>query len=447
VEKHPGFAWLEAVPDVVLIVDGGGRIVHANERCAALLGWSPAEIEGLPVERLVPARLATAHAAHRASYAAAPVVRPMGEDRDLCALNRAGEEIAVDVALSPIAVAGADYVVVSIRDARAKRARLEEIGLQAIALDAAASGIVITDPEGVILWTNRAVSRLTGYAPEELLGRRPSLFKSGQHGESFYEELWGTITDGRTWQGAIVNRRKDGTLYHEEQTIAPVRDAWGQIRHFIAVKQDVTERIRSDREVREAHAELARRVAEVEQLHAQLREQAIRDELSGLFNRRYFDETLAREVARATRDRIPLTVVMLDLDHFKRINDREGHAAGDRLLADLGRILLAEVRSGDAACRWGGDEFSVVLLGADLEAADHRAESWRRSFSRVAGRAAGGERCTLSAGVAQLQPEESCRSLLARADAALYQAKEQGRDRVVASRPAPEGAEPLGRPT
>jgi len=217
-----------------------------------------------------------------------------------------------------------------------------------------------------------------------------------------------------------------------------VRGATGEIAYFIAVKQDATERIRAEQELREAHAELARRVVEIEGLQAQLREQAIRDELTGLFNRRYFDETLEREVARARRERIPLTLAMIDLDRFKQVNDTHGHAVGDRLLAELGRILLVEKRSGDFSCRYGGEEFAVVLIDTDAAGGVTRAEGWRRSFAgfRVAvdGESVG---TTLSAGIAELQPGESAESFLARADAALYAAKEQGRDRISTAAAAP----------
>ena len=122
---------------------------------------------------------------------------------------------------------------------------------------------------------------------------------------------------------------------------------------------------------------------------------------------------------------------MLDLDHFKQVNDTHGHAVGDRLLAELGRILLEQMRSGDVACRYGGEEFAVVLLDADLEGGIARAEDWRSAFAafRVPGDA-GPVGTTLSAGIAELRPDESAEGLLARADAALYDAKARGRDRV-----------------
>ncbi len=139
----------------------------------------------------------------------------------------------------------------------AERKQVEErLGLQGAALEAAANAIVMTDREGQIVWVNPAFTRLTGYTAEEAFGHNPRLLKSGNHDLSFYENLWNTILSGEVWHGEIINRRKDGTLYHEEQTITPVRDERGDITHFIAIKQDITERKQKESELRRTHRAL-----------------------------------------------------------------------------------------------------------------------------------------------------------------------------------------------
>jgi len=188
----------------------------------------------------------------------------------------------------------------------------------------------------------------------------------------------------------------------------------------------------AERALRETRDELERRVAEVESLHEQLRQQAIHDPLTGSFNRRYLDETLPRELARARRERTPLTVVAIDVDDFKVANDRFGHPVGDRLLTELAEVLRTGTRESDIACRFGGDEFLVVLTGATAAEARRLAESWRLAFANVAVRSGGEEvRATLSAGVAEARPGESPEVLYARADAALYAAKQRGRNLTV----------------
>ncbi len=164
-----------------------------------------------------------------------------------------------------------------------------------------------------------------------------------------------------------------------------------------------------------------------------LRQQSIRDPLTGLFNRRYLEETLAVEIERAKRSNGPFSVMMLDLDHFKRFNDTHGHEAGDAILETLGRFLQRLVRGGDIACRYGGEEFTLILPGASLEIAHKRAEQLCEGVRTLTvdykGQALGS--LTLSIGVAIFPTHgESAGMMLQAADTALYHAKHEGRDRV-----------------
>jgi len=422
---------LELLPDVILLVDGEGLIHYVNNVCEALLGWKPEELRGQPVERLVPGRF-TGHAQLRRGYAEAPSRRAMKPGLELYALHRCGEEVPVDILLNPVQHDGRPHVLVSIRDSRQQREVIRQLHILSVAVQSAATGVVITNTEGRIVSVNPAVTRLTGYSEAELVGNTPRLLKSGHHDEAYYRALWQTVNSGAVWRGQIINRRKDGSEYHEEQTIAPVMDRQGQVIHFIAIKQDVTERVLAEQALREARDELALRVAEVEALHALLREQAIRDVLTGLHNRRYLDETLPRELSRAVRDGQPITLVMLDIDHFKQINDSHGHAHGDRVLSDMGQLLRGHSRQSDIACRYGGEEFVMVLVNATAEEARQRAEDWRHRLSQAVFEA--GEQqfsVTVSAGIAQWLPGEQAAELFARADTALYRAKHAGRNCVI----------------
>lgn len=173
-------------------------------------------------------------------------------------------------------------------------------------------------------------------------------------------------------------------------------------------------------------------------LRETLRNQSIRDALTGLFNRRYLEETLARELHQAERSERPLTVIMLDVDHFKRFNDTYGHGAGDELLRKLGVLLQTQVRRGDIACRYGGEEFALIMPGADLDIALRRAEHIRQQVHSLQLVIDGDEvgPISISSGVAALGPKrQTPTALLAAADAALYEAKRAGRNRVVAAPP------------
>ncbi len=185
-------------------------------------------------------------------------------------------------------------------------------------------------------------------------------------------------------------------------------------------------------------------------LRERLRSQALQDPLTGLFNRRYLEDRLDREVRRARRRGLPLSLVMLDLDHFKRINDTQGHEAGDRVLQAVAEALETTLRAEDVAARYGGEEFTVLLPATALEEACWVAEKLRGAVGRLRVRYAGLvlPGVTVSAGVAAL-PEEGegdAGELLRLADAALYDAKEEGRDRLVAARVDPQAAVAGDRP-
>jgi diguanylate cyclase (GGDEF)-like protein len=212
-------------------------------------------------------------------------------------------------------------------------------------------------------------------------------------------------------------------------------------RHIVKLNQvasrfrsgdfDVRAEIKSGDEIGQLATTFNEMAGTVRSFTAELREQATRDHLTGLFNRHYLFSSLPRELVLADQRSLPVSLVMIDIDNFKQTNDQHGHAAGDDLLAALGRLLTRSTRLNDIACRFGGDELVVVLIGVRLEHAAARAEGWRQEFSRLAHAAEQGPiRSTLSVGVVERKPGEDVADCIARADQALYQAKRQGRNQV-----------------
>lgn len=318
------------------------------------------------------------------------------------------------------------------RDISARKEADEKLRIfqQAVAQNPAA--IVITDAEGYIEYVNPRFTQLTGYAPEEARGRNPRFLQSGSTQRDAYALLWNTIKMGETWDGEIQNRKKNGELYWAYEMIAPVVGENGLITHFVAMQQDVTATRRHQEELYEVNARLQAKLVEVEILHGQLREEAIRDSLTRLYNRRYMEETLDREISRVKRDHHPISVVMMDVDLFKSINDTFGHQAGDSVLQTLGTLLLENTRVSDIACRYGGDEMLVVMPGATQEIAVARAEEWRATFSLMEFIFGDVQfHTTLSLGIATF-PDNARNpiELLNASDKALYWAK-QTRNQVV----------------
>lgn len=298
----------------------------------------------------------------------------------------------------------------------------DRIELQTAALEAAANAVLITDREGRIEWVNPAFTALTGWPRGEVIGETPRILKSDIQAPYYYEKLWETIVSGNVWRGELHNRRKDGTVYVEEQTITPVRSADGEIRHFISIKQDVTARRQNEEKIRHL---------------------ALHDPLTDLSNRHAFEESLARTVSRARRG-APSSLLFLDLDNFKIVNDALGHPAGDRVLVELARLIVALVRPGDEVARFGGDEFAVLLEGVELEGARLTAERLRRSVDEH--RFYVGDRAFdlgVSVGVVPVDGSTDASSLMALADTALYTAKERGRNRVMVIGSTAGGVSPL----
>ncbi len=300
----------------------------------------------------------------------------------------------------------ADQIAISTLEA----SQAETISLQTTALESAANAVVITDREGRVEWINRAFTELTGYAAGEVLGQNLRFLNSGQHDRRYFEALWEMILAGEVWRGEIYNRKKDGTLYAEEQTITPVRGATGEISHFVAIKQDVTARKKSEERI--------------EYL-------ALHDPLTNLQNRRALASSIDRMISRARRGS-PATLLLLDLDNFKVVNDTVGHGSGDQLLVELASLLARDLRSGDEIARLGGDEFVILLEGIPVEVGRLTAERLRRTVDEhrfeVAGRVF---ELGISVGVVPIDGLSDAASILSMADSALYTAKERGRNRVI----------------
>jgi diguanylate cyclase (GGDEF)-like protein len=225
---------------------------------------------------------------------------------------------------------------------------------------------------------------------------------------------------------------KDGKEFWGDLSVSVLHGDDGAPAFVVGVLLDVSDWKRMTQQLHASNEQLAMQLFENRKLQERLSDLAVRDPLTGLFNRRFMEETLERELAQATREGTPLSLVIMDIDHFKQLNDTYGHPAGDYALKALTRLLRVRMRRGDVACRYGGEEFVAILPGATIATAVARADSWRRAFQDLhlefEGRMI---RSTLSAGIAEFPRHgRSGQELLFQADSALYQAKRSGRNRV-----------------
>ncbi|NML16604.1 diguanylate cyclase [Azohydromonas caseinilytica] len=327
------------------------------------------------------------------------------------------------ILVRPLYCAGERCALVLQLDVTDQRRNAEELRLASRVFAINAEAIVITDAANRIVSVNPAFTRITGYTAEEVLGHTPSLLGSGEHDAAFFQALWHELLTAGTWAGEIVNRRKDGEAYTAWQVITVDRDAEGRPRHYVGVFQDISARKRQERE---------------------LQRLATTDALTGVLNRRAFLDELGQELARFRRHGRAGALLMLDLDHFKQVNDRHGHAVGDAVLVRLCMVLRERLRRTDHVGRLGGEEFAVLLPETGVEEAWALAQALRQAVAaqRVpTADAAVAVGVTVSIGLAPFRPGETDPApLLVRADEALYQAKAQGRDRVVRVAEAAAGA-------
>jgi diguanylate cyclase (GGDEF)-like protein/PAS domain S-box-containing protein len=279
----------------------------------------------------------------------------------------------------------------------------------AAVFDATQEGVLVTDATQRIVPINPAFSRITGYSEAEILGQLPSLLKSGRHDSAFYAALWQTLHSQGAWSGEVWNRRKDGEIYPQWQCIRVIHDEQGAISHYVAVFSDITVLKRSQHE---------------------LDYLAHHDPLSGLPNRLLFTERVEHALQRAQRERRSGAVLLVDLDHFKHINESLGHNVGDLLLKAVGERLSAQLGSGMTLARLGGDEFG--LLCEDCLHAQQAAEFAQQLLDALnAPFQLQGHELFIAASIGiSLFPTdaENVEQVLRNVDSALFKAKSNGRE-------------------
>jgi diguanylate cyclase (GGDEF)-like protein/PAS domain S-box-containing protein len=270
-----------------------------------------------------------------------------------------------------------------------------------------------TDKEGKITHVSRAFEQITGYSKDELIGITHSIIKDPSTDKVVFEEMWGEITNGGVWRGELRNIKKNGDYFWAYTLITPKFNDYGKIDGYTAIRQDITDK-------------------------KLLETVSITDELTNIYNRRYFNEVITKEISRAKRGKEYLTLVIFDVDYFKKYNDYYGHHAGDIALRKVALFVDEKTRRGsDFVFRLGGEEFGVIFSGLNLGQSIKFADFLRKGIEELEiehFQSDVGIYLTVSMGIitrkGELIPDET--KFYQMADQALYEAKERGRNRVEA---------------
>jgi diguanylate cyclase (GGDEF)-like protein/PAS domain S-box-containing protein len=295
------------------------------------------------------------------------------------------------------------------REAQRKTAE-KSLELAASIYENSSEGMMITDADNLIIAVNPAFARITGYDLGEVVGKKPSVLKSGYHDTDFFQSMWNEINSGGKWTGEIWDRRKNGEIYPKWLTINTIFSSEGKVHHRIALFTDISQKKESEE---------------------QIWQQANFDHLTGLPNSRMFHDRLKQEMKKSHRTALPLAVMFLDLDHFKEVNDTLGHAKGDTLLKEAAQRLLDCVRESDTVARFGGDEFVLILSEiSDTDSVERINECILEKLSTPFQLGEESVYVSVSIGVT-IYPSDATEieALLRNADQAMYAAKNAGRNR------------------
>lgn len=260
-----------------------------------------------------------------------------------------------------------------------------------------------SDLNGNITGLSEAFAKASGYEVYELMGKNHRIFRHEDMSESVFKEMWETIKRGEVWSGEIKNRRKDGSIFWAYSIISPEYDIDGNHIGYIAIRQDIT-----DKKI--------------------IEKMAVTDRLTGLYNRIKLDEVFAAEIERCRRYKQSLSIILMDLDRFKSVNDNYGHQVGDKVLVETAELLKAHVRISDTVGRWGGEEFLILCPETKLDDALGVAEKLRMAIEKYTFPVVGSK--TGSFGVSCFLEGDNEDSMVSRADEALYDAKKCGRNQV-----------------
>ncbi len=263
--------------------------------------------------------------------------------------------------------------------------------------------ISITNVDGIIVYASDAFCNISGYSKEELIGKSHNIIRHPDMPSSLYAKMWKTLKGQKAWSGEIKNRKKNGDFYWVSVKIEPIYDGFGKVMGYQSVRFDITDK------------------KKVEEL-------SLTDSLTGVHNRRKFDEIMEYQFSIWKRFEKDFSLIFIDLDDFKIVNDTYGHNIGDKVLIEISAIVKGNIREVDSLCRWGGEEFVIICPYTDEKGAIMLAEKVRLSIEEYDFKFI--DKQTASFGVGTIKKDENIEFLVDKVDRALYKAKKLGKNRV-----------------
>jgi len=457
---------IKLAPDALVITDEEGNITLTNNLCQKLFGYSEDELLGQPLEMLLPARFHKMHLEYRERYYENPQQRSMGagETMQFLGITKRGKEFPVEVSLSPLQTEKRTSVMAAIRDITERKvieAEIVNYTLQLTALNKLSRNIVSTfDMEKIYAFTYQTTKQImpvdafaiTLVNDKENIAEDVYLIDKGKRYPNERVSLSTpsiTTQTIKTKRSLLIKDDADGTSAAIGRTLFGSKDDTRSVLTVPLTSNNNVIGIISAQHYQPniygtIHLQLLELLANQvaiaiinARLHKTLQEEAIRDPLTGLFNRRFMEETLEKELTRAKRNKTSFSAAIIDIDHFKRINDRFGHDAGDTVLKMAANLMEEKIRSGDIACRYGGEEFALILPGLMINSAYQRMEQLCHDMRRLPFQYKEHTMIplTCSIGVAAYPDHGTTgEALLIKADQALYQAKKNGRNQVITAK-------------
>ncbi len=401
----------ENTPDPCWLIDSNNLFVACNNAAVLSLGYgSKEELRSTHPSKLSPETQPDGRPSFEKANEMMAIAHEKGIHRFEWVHKRAtGECFPVEVTLAKIRIEGKDCLYCVWRDITERKRYEEELQIAASVYQAIGEAVMITDANNCIVTINQPFTQLTGYNLDDVKGKTPKLLDGGYHDWEFFQNMWHSLEKTGQWKGEIWNRRKNGAIVADWLSIYSVYDDKGDILRYVALYSEITDQKKSEETI--------------------IR-QANYDPLTKLPNRRLFQDRLEQKIKQSQRDGLLVTVLFIDLDHFKEVNDTLGHKTGDELLVKVAHRISSCVRSSDTVARLGGDEFTVIIselhkgIHADRIAGGIVAEL-AKPFQLA------GETVYISASVGiTVYPNDadSVDSLLKNADQAMYAAKKQGRN-------------------